>query len=110
MVVAQHLGDYSALTESGGYVNVCPYHGYGYVEEPNLEHSNPIVENTLIPDAQQLIQSAQNLLSMADPYSPGYANLQGAIDYLYDVISRPNPSTSDVALAMGQLTQAMAGI
>lgn len=44
-----------------------------------------------------------------DPASANYATLQSAISNLQMVISMEAPSTSQVAGAMGQLTQAMAG-
>ena len=71
---------------------------------------NPVVENTLIPDARTLLNQAQNMLSTMDVYSVQYSNLQSAITNLQYVISQSSPTTSEVAYAMGQLTQAMAGI
>ena len=68
------------------------------------------MENQLIPDARVLLGQAQNMLASMDVYSVQYSNLQSAITNLQYVISLPSPSTSEVALAMGQLTQAMAGI
>ena len=70
---------------------------------------NYVVTNTLIPDAQLLIQQAQAQLNSMDPASANYATLQSAISNLQMVISMEAPSTSQVAGAMGQLTQAMAG-
>ena len=60
-------------------------------------------------DAQLLIQQAQAQLNSMDPASANYATLQSAISNLQMVISMEAPSTSQVAGAMGQLTQAMAG-
>ena len=71
--------------------------------------SNYVVENTLIPDAQLLIQQAQAQLNNMDASSANYAVLQSAISNLQSVISSSNPSTTEVAAAMGQLTTAMAG-
>ena len=68
-----------------------------------------MVENTLIPDAQLLIQQAQAQLNNMDASSANYAVLQSAISNLQSVISSSNPSTTEVAAAMGQLTTAMAG-
>ncbi len=70
---------------------------------------DPIVENTLIPDALVLLAQAQNQLVTMDVYSVQYSNLQSAITNLQWVITQDSPSTSEVAAAMGQLTQAMAG-
>ena len=71
---------------------------------------NTVVANTLIPDAQTLLSQAQAMLQTMDVYSVQYSNLQSAITNLQYVISLPSPSTSEVAGAMGQVTQAMAGI
>ncbi len=67
------------------------------------------VENTLIPDALVLLAQASNQLITMDEGSYAYANLQGAITNLQSVISRANPTQSEVALAMAQVTQAMSG-
>ena len=67
------------------------------------------VENTLIPDALVLLAQAQNQLITMDVYSQAYSNLQSAITNLQYVISQQNPSQSEVAMAMAQVTQAMAG-
>ena len=63
----------------------------------------------MIPDAQLLIQQAQAQLNNMDASSANYAVLQSAISNLQSVISSSNPSTTEVAAAMGQLTTAMAG-
>ena len=87
---------------SGG--QVCTVHGAG-----TSSGGNSVVENTLIPDAQLLIQQAQAQLNNMDASSANYAVLQSAISNLQSVISSSNPSTTEVAAAMGQLTTAMAG-
>ena len=71
---------------------------------------NSVVTNTLIPDAQTLLIQARNMLATLDPSWPQYAALDGAIANLEYVINLPSPTTSEVAGAMGQVTQAMAGI
>lgn len=71
---------------------------------------NTLVQNTLIPDAQLLISQAQAMLGNMDASSFQYLSIQNAIANLQAVISSGSPSTSEVAGAMGQLTQAMAGI
>ena len=70
---------------------------------------DPVVENTLIPDAQQLLQSAYDLMAFLDSSSPAYMNLQSAASTLESIIYSGNPSTSEVASGMAMLTQAMAG-
>ena len=67
------------------------------------------VTNTLIPDALVLLAQAQNQLITMDVYSQAYSNLQSAVTNLQYVISQQNPSQSEVAMAMAQVTQAMAG-
>ena len=94
--------DGSGNVISGG--TVCTVHGPG-----TSSGDNYVVTNTLIPDAQLLLQQAQAQLSSMDPASANYATLQSAISNLQTVISMESPSTAQVAGAMGQLTQAMAG-
>ena len=108
-VLSQYLGssatikyDGSGNVISGG--QVCTVHGAG-----TSSGGNYVVENTLIPDAQLLIQQAQAQLNNMDASSANYAVLQSAISNLQSVISSSNPSTTEVAAAMGQLTTAMAG-
>jgi len=72
-------------------------------------YSDPVVENTLIPDARQLLDSAYGLMSGLDTSSAVYFNIYNAAMSLESVIQGSNPSTSDVANAMAVLTQAMAG-
>ncbi len=67
------------------------------------------VENTLIPDALRLLAQAQNQLVTMDVYSTQFSTLQSAITNLQYVIGQPNPSQSEVAVAMAQVTQAMSG-
>lgn len=95
----QYLG--SAITNVAGAT--CTYH-------LSPSSGNPIVENTLIPDAQMLLGQAQMMLETMDVYSPQYSNLQSAITNLQYVISQASPSTAEVAGAMSLLTQAMAGV
>ena len=70
-------------------------------------YSDPVVENTLIPDARQLLDSAYGLMNGLDPSSSAYFSIYNAIMSLESII-QGNPSTSDVASAMAVLTQAMA--
>ena len=71
-------------------------------------YSDPVVENTLIPDARQLLDSAYGLMNTLDTSSNAYFNIYNAAMSLESMI-QGNPSTSDVASAMAALTQAMAG-
>lgn len=95
-VLIEYLGE-SCVSAS----TVCTWHT-SYQESTT-------VENTLIPDALTLLAQAQNQLAAMDVYSTAYSNLQSAVTNLQYVISQSNPTQSEVALAMAQLTQAMAG-
>ncbi|MBQ8202600.1 MAG: PBP1A family penicillin-binding protein [Clostridia bacterium] len=97
-VLIEYLGSYSVYGARG----TCSWH--------TTYSENPVVENTLIPDALVLLSQAQNRLLTMDVYSEQYSVLQSAITNLQGVISMENPSTSEVAAAMGRLTQAMAGL
>ncbi len=97
-VLIEYLGAFSVYGSSG----TCSWH--------TTYQEAPMVENTLIPDALVLLSQAQNQLLTMDVYSESYSNLQSAITNLQWVISQDSPSTTEVAAAMGQLTQAMAGV
>ncbi|MBQ8556758.1 MAG: PBP1A family penicillin-binding protein [Clostridia bacterium] len=96
-VLIEYLGSYCIYGAGGS----CSWH--------TTYSENPVVENTLIPDALVLLSQAQNRLVTMDVYSYEYSVLQSAITNLQYVISQDSPTTSEVASAMGQLTQAMAG-
>lgn len=98
-VITEFLGSASASA-------VCPLHGYGYV--PPSDGVDPIVQNTLIPDARTLIQSAISLMNSIDSGTELYQNIASAISNLQSVIDGESPGSADVAAAMSQLTQAMA--
>ncbi len=99
-VLIEYLGTTSVYGTGSG--STCTWH--------STYQENPVVENQLIPDALILLSQAQNQLLTMDVYSAAYSNLQSAITNLQWVIGQENPSTADVAAAMGQLTQAMAGV
>lgn len=99
-VVAEYLG-------TAGSLGSCPLHTS--YNQTDGGYTDPVVENTLIPDARQLLQSAYDLMAVIDASSPAYLNIQNAASNLENVILGSNPSTSDVASAMALLTQAMAG-
>ena len=102
-MLIEYLGSYAVLGASG----TCPYH-----TSASSSGSNPVVDNTLIPDARMLLSQAYAQLQTMDVLSDAqrYSTLQSAITNLEYVISQPSPSMADVASAMGQLTQAMAGV
>ncbi len=95
--IAEYLG--TAYSVSSCVLHTSEYSG---------QYGDPVVENTLIPDAQQLLQSAYDLMNGLDASSQAYLNIQSAASYLESVIYSGNPTTSDVASAMAMLTQAMA--
>lgn len=68
-----------------------------------------MTQNTLIPDARELISQAKIQLTGLDYGSTEYRAIANAVNDLEDIISRPDASRSDVAGAMGVLSQAMAG-
>ena len=56
-----------------------------------------------------LLAQAQNMLITMDVYSVQYSNLQSAVTNLQYVIGQPNPSQSELTMAMAMVTQAMSG-
>lgn len=98
-VITEYLGSASSTA-------LCPLHQYGYTDSGTS--TDPIVQNTLIPDARTLIQSAQAMMNSMDAGSDVYQNIASAINNLQLVIDSASPSSADVAGAMSQLTQAMA--
>lgn len=97
-VIAEYLGTASSLTP-------CVLHsshtdGGGW--------SDPVAESTLIPDAQQLLQSAYDLMAFLDGSSSAYMNLQSAANSLESLVYSGNASTAELASGMALLTQAMA--
>ncbi len=99
-VLVEYLGAYSVY----GTNDLCVLH--------STYSENPVVDNTLLPDALTLLAQAQGQLANMDIYTQAeqYSALQSAITNLQYVINQPSPSVNDVANAMGLLTQAMAGV
>ena len=95
-VLTEYLGVATTLS-------ACTYHQSAYETG-----TDPLVENTLIPDALTLIDTAQTLLYGLDSTSTQYINISNAISNLQMVINSDSPSSADVAGAMSLLTQAMA--
>ena len=96
-VVGEYLGTANSMS-------ACVLH----TSDSSSGWMDPVVENTLIPDAQQLLQSAYNLMSEIDGAAQGYFAIQSAASNLENIIYSGNPSTADIANAMAMLTQAMA--
>lgn len=64
----------------------------------------------LIADARLLLSSAEALLQTLDPASAQWQAVSRAASVLAGVIAKETPTQSEVAAAMADLTQAMAGI
>jgi len=97
-VIAEYLGTANSLAP-------CMLHT-GYSEGGWDE---PAVDNALIPDAQQLLQSAYDLMAFMDASSPAYLALSDAARSLESLIYSGHAGTSELASGMAMLTQAMAG-
>ena len=112
-VLEKYLGSWATvkLDSSGNLVSggeVCTYHN-AYTETVDSS-TDPVVTNTLIPDAQVLLEQAYSMMAGMDMNSLQYAAISSAASNLEQIISSGSPSTTDVAGAMSLLTQAMAGI
>jgi len=95
----------SVITEFlGSSTQTCTLHQYGSTESGD----DALVQYTLIPDAQTLIQSAQSLMAGLDSTGETYQNIVIAVTNLQALIDSGTPSSTDLAAAMGRLTQAMA--
>ncbi len=99
-VYAPVLSEYLGIASDLG---ICTYH-----QNAASSSVDPLVQNTLIPDAQTLIANAQTMLAGMDAASTEAMNIVSAISNLQMVISGEQPSSADVAGAMSLLTQAMA--
>lgn len=94
------LSEYFTLADD---LTVCTYH-----DTTTTNDVDPLVQNTLIPDAMTLIDTAQSLLNGLSDSSSEYVSITQAINNLQVVINQSSPSSADVAGAMSLLTQAMA--
>jgi hypothetical protein len=109
--LSEYLGPYATIRFTGNQnanaallsAQTCTVH-----QQPG-DIGQSIVTNTLLPDAQNLILQASNLLAGLQQGMPQYELLVSAINNLNAVISG-NPGLDALANAMGQLTQAMAVI
>ena len=99
-VLEQYLGTAAASTGE-----MCTYH----TSESQRSGVSPTTA-ALIRDARVILEDAETLMRGMDPGSAGYQAVNSAAAALESVIMRDAPSQSEVAGAMAQLTQAMAGI
>ncbi len=113
-VLAQYLGSFATYRGSGD-INASALTGGGYTctlhtSAGEATSNDPLVNNTLIPDANLLIQTAQGKLAGLDPASAEYQNISAAIGTLQGIINGGSPSSADIATAMSVLTQAMSAV
>ncbi len=109
-VLSEYLGQYSTIRFTGNQTanqalfsaQTCTLH-----QTPGAQ-ADSIVQNTLLPDAQNLLTLASGQLAGLAPGTAQYEVLLAAINNLNSVIGG-SPSLESLANAMGQLTQAMAG-
>lgn len=115
-VLSKYLGRYATLRMSSSvYQNQaildtlsCTVHGYGAgYEGYSTVIADPVVRDQLLPDARQLLASAQARLNALPAGHYAYAPLQSAIASLESVMSG-SPTAADLMTAMAALTQAMA--
>jgi penicillin-binding protein 1A len=109
-VLADYLGEYAAMRLTADananaqllQARACPVH-----QSYSSGYEQTIIDSTLLPDAQRLLAQAQSQLASTPEDQPGYAGLYQAISQLAALINS-NPSSSALAAAMANLTQAMA--
>lgn len=105
----EYLGAW-ATVKFDGYGNVISGGETCTLHTSSTNRTDYVIENTLIPDAQVLIQQAQRMLGGIDPSTATYQSIYSAMINLQNVIGSGSASQSDIAAAMGQLTRAMAGL
>ena len=105
-VIAEYLGTANSLGYCTLHTSYETSTGGGWADGGFTDGT---AENSLVPDARQLLQSAYDLMGSMDASSAAYANIQSAAATLESILSSGNPGMADVAGAMALLTQAMAG-
>ncbi len=108
--LSKYLGDTATLrytndANANAALNsaiTCNIHG------PGTNNDNYFVNNTLIPDANRLLNNARDKLGSIQQGTDAYNNLQNAINNLQGLINQGDPSTSSLTQAMSYLTQMMA--
>ncbi len=108
-VIAEYLGTASNLGYCTLHTSYESAAGGGWADGGGYSDGSQGMENALIPDARQLLQSAYDLMGSMDTSSTAYASIQSAAATLESILSGSNPGTADVAAGMAMLTQAMAG-
>ena len=97
-VIAQYLGTGNSLVS-------CPIHQ----GQTAPEIFTPQIDPMLIADAQRLIQSAYELMTVYNQGSPQYTKIERAVVDMQNVLNSPNSTVNDVVTAMARMTKAMAG-
>ena len=105
-VIAEYLGTASNLGYCTLHTSYETSTGGGWADDGGFTDGS--TENSLVPDARQLLQSAYDLMGSMDASSVAYLNIQNAAASLESILSSGNPGMADVAGAMALLTQAMA--
>ena len=102
-VIAEYLGTASDY-------NYCTLHQNGYTGGDTIDDGGYGYDGDLVSDAQQLLQTAYDFMSQLDASSTHYQNIQTAASNLQGLLNMGSASTADIANAMAQVTQAMAGL
>ena len=101
-VIAEYLGTASDY-------NYCTLHRNGYTGGDTIDDGGYGYDGDLVSDAQQLLKTAYDFMSQLDASSTHYQNSQTAASNLQGLLNMGSASTADIANAMAQVTQAMAG-
>ena len=104
-ILRKHFGEFATVRSTEDIV-FCDIHGY----DTPQNQDDYYVESTFIPDAQRLLEQAQNMINVLEPGTEAYNNLQGAMINLQNIISQPSPSAAAITEAMTNLTNHMAVI
>ena len=109
-VLTDYLGPCAGIVltnDANANAQILQSHSCTLHQTASIGYEQNIVTQQLLPDAQRLLAQAQNQLASTPLDQPGYNALANAINNLNSVIAS-NPSSADLATAMGALTQAMA--
>ena len=96
-VINQYLGTNQNLGE-------CWIHS---TTQPIVQQAQPEQNDTLIADAQQLLQSAYSLLAVIEPDSPAIPALQSTAMQLESLLMQDPYNNAEITAAMHQLTLAI---
>lgn len=112
-VLEEYLGSWATVRfDENGQIeggSVCGIHATPGSDTGNAGNA-PIVDQTLVPDAQLLLGQAQDFLNTLDPSDSRYNSIIDAMNSLSGLLNQGNVGQAELAAAMGQLTRAMAGL